>query len=259
MKKQLTLLVLILVIGCASLVKTTPKSMSSLKYGMNLSQVNKTLENKGGLIFRGIRVGRHYLGVYYEVGETFRKYCLIFEDDNLVAVVPFDSFARAWAAYAVSAGDKLPYEDGFDALHKALASNIIDLDHVDFAEVDSAALAEARRASIAGLNEALAWSWVIIPLSPVLIPALIVDSKRSDRFDEMWGKLSLQLPRKSVIELLGESYLTRAGKNSNYEIMIYERSGSQWDKPAIGIRDGKVEWMNRSGYRIYQQLKSYKD
>lgn len=251
MQKGLILLVLFLVAGCASVPKTTPESMSRLQYGMPSLEVLEALNHEGALLFRGKRGGNHYFGIYYKVEATFRKYCLIFEDDRLAAVTPLEKFMESWTA---SAGDQLPYEHGFDALHQALVPNVIKLDQVNFSDVDIAARAESKRATLAGINEALAWSWIAIPLSPVLIPVIIADSNRLERFNDAWAKLPLDLPRESVIARLGNPWVARTNLNSDYEVMIFEASGSQWDKAAIGLRHGKIEWMNRNGYSIYEKL-----
>jgi hypothetical protein len=73
MKVIFTLIILASVLSCASIEKTTPESMRLIKYGMHFSEVNKLLDEKGGLIFRAIWAGKHYFGVYYEVEGTFKK------------------------------------------------------------------------------------------------------------------------------------------------------------------------------------------
>jgi hypothetical protein len=205
---RFVVLLLLPLISCATVHKASPEGMGRLKYGMELLAVNKVLDNKGGLIFRGVLDGKHYVGVYYNVEQAYRDYCLVFEDDLLVGIIPYDAFQNAWTEQASllpdsSGGFVLPYEKGFDELHDALAANILDLARVDFSEVDPVARQRESQRRVASINEALAWSWAIIPLSPILIPFLVSDSNRSAHFDEMWSHLSLRLPRQSVVTLLG--------------------------------------------------------
>jgi hypothetical protein len=254
----LSLLLVLSPIACASVHKTTPDAISNIKYGMEFSEVQKTLGSEGDLVLRWAEKGKHYFVIRYSFGNPHRGYSMfymIFRDDIYTAFIEEYNFYKAFRKHIKTPVGKLPFENGFEPLYKELVAQKDNFYKIDFHEV-------AKRGGgmneyiptdtdISGMFEATYYSPFWVPFLVVFSPFIYYAVKEDKKFQNEIDNLLIGTSKEAVIKLLGKPELSRKSVESDYEILFYRFYN------AVGLRGGKIEWTFKAGiddYQLYPQL-----
>ncbi len=233
----LSLLLLLSPIACASVQEITPKVMRKTKYGMEFSEVQKTLDAQGYLVLKWVKGGKHYFVNRYYLGKEHIVYYMLFKDDILVAFLQEFNFEETFDKHTVPPVGKLPFEDGFEPLYAELITQKEKIDQIDFHKaVQRERVLRSPWEIYDDIEFAMVTAPIWVPVLFVASPFIIMHEKKHEKFQNKFDKLSIGASKETVIGLLGQPKATRKNIKSDYEILFYRFHN------AIGLRGGKIEW-----------------
>ncbi len=234
--------------------KTTPDAISNIKYGMEFSEVQKTLDAQGELILRWVKGGKSYFVNRYYANKTYIYY-ILFKDNIYTAFIDEYDFYTAIRKHIKAPVGKLPFENGFEPLYMELVSQKDNFYTKDFHEV-AKRRREMNKDTLSGddvqsMYYAICYSWIWVPLLAVFSPFIYYDVRESEKFQNEIDTLLIGTSKEAVIKLLGKSELSRKSVETDYEILFYRFYN------AVGLRGGEIEWTFKVGiddYQLYPQL-----
>ncbi len=241
----LSVLLVLSPISCITAPKIAPDAVNSIKYGMEFSEVQKTLDTEGYIHLKWVEKGKIYFVIRYSM-DTWNVYELVFRDDIFTAFIEQEDFNEAFEKQVVPPVDKLPLENGFEPLYVELVSEKYkfpqfevykvnkDLKDYKFPDNPSGVKSGVKDFLFASLLSPL---W--LPDFFIVSPFLLLDQKYQREFQNKFKKLSIGDSKETVIELLGQPEWSYNSTESDYEIFYYR--GGSWGH-GIGLRDGKLEW-----------------
>ncbi len=246
----LSLLLVLTPIACAyTHHKITPDEVSNIKYGMEISEVQKVLGSQGNIRLKWAEKGESYFVIRYNMGLN-HKYYLVFKDDIFASFIKQRDFIEAFKKHVVPSVGKLPFENGFEPLYVELVSEKYKFSQFKVYE-DTIDSKDYKLLDYTSGEEELLYSVLLSPISVpyhVFSSPLLLLAPTWIKFQNKFNKLSIGTSKEAVIKLLGQPKWSYNSVDSDYEIIYYI-----WNM-GVGLRDGKVEWTFKEEIETWEDL-----